>query len=225
MERTTTPTDRYDDDWDDWIDVTVPIHDGMVHWPGDPAIKLQRVSDVARGDPATVSHLDLGVHTGTHVDAPVHFIPGAGGVDKIPLASLLGPARVLSIGRRGAITVADLERFTVQPQERILLRTPNSDRCWITDRFVEDYSYVSLAAARYLADLRVRTIGVDYLSVGGGGDGPTIHRTLLEAGVCIIEGLDLSGAVEGSYQLCCLPLRIAGSDGAPARVLLGRPRQ
>src|SRR5262245_34663279 len=99
--------DQHDPD-QSWLDVSVPIRDGMVHWPGDPAIKVQRVSDVSRGDPATVSRLDLGVHSGTHVDAPVHFIPGARGVDQLPVASLLGPARVLHIQRRGPITPADL---------------------------------------------------------------------------------------------------------------------
>ena len=207
-----------------WLDVTVPIRDGMVHWPGDPAVRVTRVQALEHGHPATVTQLDLGVHTGTHVDAPVHFIVGAAGIHELPLGSLLGPARVVALPDARTITAEAIEEAAPVAGERLLFRTDNSTRCWRDDRFVPDYTYLSLAGARALAAHRVATVGVDYLSIGGGDDGPAIHRALLEADICVIEGLDLSLIAPGLYDLICLPLRIHDADGAPARVLL-RPRQ
>jgi arylformamidase len=208
---------------DGWLDVTVPIRDGMVHWPGDPAVRVTRVKDLEHGHPATVTHLDLGVHTGTHVDAPVHFIAGAPGIHELPLGSLLGPARVVALPDARTITAQVIEKIAPVAGERLLFRTDNSTRCWRNDTFVPDYTYLSLAAARALAAERVATVGVDYLSIGGGDDGPAIHRVLLESDICVIEGLNLSQIAPGLYDLICLPLRIHDADGAPARVLL-RPR-
>ena len=208
---------------DGWLDVTVPIRDGMVHWPGDPAVRVTRVKELEAGHPATVTHLDLGVHTGTHVDAPVHFIAGAAGIHELPLGSLLGPARVVALPDARTITAQAIEEVAPLAGERLLFRTDNSMRCWRDDRFVPDYTYLSLAGARALAARRVATVGVDYLSIGGGDDGPAIHRALLESDICVIEGLDLSLIAPGFYDLICLPLRIHDADGAPARVLL-RPR-
>jgi arylformamidase len=208
---------------DGWLDVTVPIRDGMVHWPGDPAVRVTRVKDLEHGHPATVTHLDLGVHTGTHVDAPVHFIAGAPGIHEVPLGSLLGPARVVALPDARTITAQAIEKIAPVAGERLLFRTDNSTRCWRNDTFVPDYTYLSLAAARALAAERVATVGVDYLSIGGGDDGPAIHRVLLESDICVIEGLNLSQIAPGLYDLICLPLRIHDADGAPARVLL-RPR-
>ncbi len=208
---------------DGWLDVTVPIRDGMVHWPGDPAVRVTRVQALEHGHPATVTHLDLGVHTGTHVDAPVHFIAGAAGIHELPLASLLGPARVVALPDARTITAEAIEGVDPVAGERLLFRTDNSARCWRDDRFVPDYTYLSLDAARHLAARRVATVGVDYLSIGGGEDGRAIHRVLLESDICVIEGLNLSQIAPGLYDLICLPLRIHDADGAPARVLL-RPR-
>lgn len=207
-----------------WIDVSVPVYDGMVHWPKDPEVRITRVRALERGDGATVSELSLGAHTGTHVDAPAHFILGAPGVDEIDLEALIGPARVVDIEVAAAIGPADLAALDPRPGERLLLRTSNSERCWRDDRFVEDFVHLSPAAARFLVERGVRTLGIDYLSVGGGGEeGREVHRALLGARVCVIEGLDLRGAPPGAYELVCLPLRIRGGDGAPARALL-RPR-
>jgi arylformamidase len=205
---------------DGWLDVTVPIRDGMVHWPGDPAVHVTRVKDLEHGHPATVTHLDLGVHTGTHVDAPVHFIAGAPGIHELPLGSLLGPARVVALPNARTITAQAIEEAAPAAGERLLVRTDNSTRCWRDDRFVPDYTYLSLGGARALAAHRVATVGVDYLSIGGGDDGPAIHRALLESRICVIEGLNLSQIAPGLYDLICLPLRIHDADGAPARVLL-----
>jgi arylformamidase len=203
-----------------WLDVTVPIRDRMVHWPGDPGVELTQTAHVERGDPATVSKLSLGVHTGTHVDAPVHFIPGAAGIDEMDLSRVIGVAKVIEIEDPESVKPEELARHDLQPGDRILLKTRNSTECWNSDVFVPSYVYLSLNGARYVAERNLRTIGIDYLSIGGGGEGVAIHRVLLERRICIIEGLRLSGVKPGEYDLICLPLRIQGGDGAPARVLL-----
>jgi kynurenine formamidase/threonine dehydrogenase-like Zn-dependent dehydrogenase len=203
-----------------WIDVTVPIQHEMVHYPGDPAVELRVTKHLDRGDPATVSHLSLGVHTGTHVDAPVHFIGGAAGVDEFSIESMTGPARIIEIRDKEICTAKDLAPFDISAGERVLLRTSNSTRCWNVDTFVEDYAHIDISAAKFLAERRVRMVGIDYLSIGRGEDGPEVHRILLAAGVVIVEGLNLSNISPGRYDVICLPLRILGGDGAPARVAL-----
>ncbi len=206
----------------EWIDVTVPIRQGMVHWPGNPGVRIESTEDKVDGGICCVSSLSLGVHTGTHVDSPVHFgVPG-GGVEALSVSALVGVARVVA-AQGAAIARADLESLDLRPGERVLFKTSNSARCWTTDDFVPDYVYVSSEAARYLVARRVGVVGVDYLSVGGPLDGAATHRQLLQGGVCILEGLDLRRVEPGEFELIALPLLIPGSDGAPARVLL-RPR-
>jgi arylformamidase len=206
---------------DEWIDVTVPIRRGMVHWPGNPDVRIETTEEPHEGGVCRVTKLSLGVHTGTHFDAPNHFgLPG--GVETLPAAAMIGVARVIRVPG-AAVEPADLERHDVRAGERLLLKTRNSDRRWDTSDFMPDYVFVTEPAARYLVARQVRTVGVDYLSIGGPNDGAATHITLLEAGVCILEGLDLRRVEPGSFDLVALPLRIPNSDGAPARVLL-RPR-
>jgi arylformamidase len=206
----------------EWVDVTVPVRQGMVHWPDNPAVLLESSESLVAGVVCRVSKLTFGVHTGTHVDAPNHFgVPG-GGVDRLPLSPFLGAARVVGVMGR-TIGRAEVEALDLRAGERVLFKTSNSARCWNTDDFVPDYVYVTSEGARAAAARRVQTLGVDYLSVGGGDDGPQTHRVLLEAGVCILEGLDLRRVEPGEYELMALPMLIADSDGAPTRVLL-RPR-
>jgi kynurenine formamidase/threonine dehydrogenase-like Zn-dependent dehydrogenase len=207
---------------DGWIDLTVGIRDDMVHYPGDPGVELKQTKHLDRGDPATVSHLSLGVHTGTHVDAPVHFIGGAAGVDEFSIDAMIGPARVIEILDKEVCTAQDLAAYNIRQGERLLLRTNNSNRCWNVDAFVEDYAHLDRSAAKMLAERRVQMVGIDYLSIGRGNEGPEVHRILLEAGVVIVEGLDLSRVNAGLYDVICLPLKILGGDGAPARVAVRR---
>jgi arylformamidase len=207
---------------EEWIDVTVPIRPGMVHWPDNPGVRIECTEEMGEGGICRVSMLSLGVHTGTHFDAPNHFDVPGGGVDALPLSAFVGVARVLAV-QGSAVDRADLERHDVRAGERVLFKTSNSARCWSTDEFLPDYVYVTSAAARHLAKLRVRTVGIDYLSIGGPSDGAVTHRLLLEAGVCILEGLDLRRVAPGEVDLIALPMLIRGADGAPARVLL-RPR-
>jgi len=195
----------------------------MVHWPGDPAFHIERALDQEKGDPATVSQMSLGAHTGTHMDAPLHFFRNATPIDRIPLDTAVGPARILQIDDPKSIRREDLLKFDISEGERILFKTRNSEGAWNTDRFEENFVFISQDAARYLAECRIRCVGVDYLSVGGfHEDGPETHHALLGAGIWIIEGLNLHGLAPGAYELACLPLRLMDAEGAPARAILRR---
>jgi arylformamidase len=205
----------------DWIDISVLLHTGMAHWPDNPPVRIERMLDMDRGDVCNVSTIAMGSHTGTHMDAPLHFLQTGKSIDEMPLDATFGPARVIEIRDTESIKPDELHPHAIQRGERVLFKTQNSTRCWKTDSFVEDFVYISQEAARYLAELGVRTVGVDYLSVGGyTKDGVETHRALLEAGIWIIEGLDLSQIQPGTYELICLPLKIAKSDGAPARAFI-----
>jgi arylformamidase len=202
-----------------WIDVTVPIRHGMPHWPGNPEIVVTQTQHLRRGDEATVSCVSFGVHTATHVDAPVHFIIDGAGVDSLRLDRLIGPARVIDLGDIDRIQPSDIEGGDIGPGDRVLFKTRNS-QYWSETGFRSDYAHLVPDAARWLAARGVWTVGVDYLSIGGMDSGAETHRALLAAGVCIIEGLDLSRVGPGFYDLICLPLRLEGLDGAPARAVL-----
>jgi arylformamidase len=206
----------------DWIDVSVTLHDGMVHWPDNPPVRVGHALDLAHGDPCTVSNLSFGAHTGTHVDAPAHFVPGGAGIDKTPLSTLIGTARVLDIADRVSVKRRELEAYDPRKGERLLLRTANSERVWKTDDFVRDYVFLANDGARLLAERGVVMVGIDYLSIGSmdADDCTRTHRVLLEAGICIVEGLDLSRVPSGTVDIICLPLRISHGDGAPARVVV-----
>jgi arylformamidase len=203
-----------------WLDLSVPVRNGMVHWPGDPEFHINRVHDYANGDGLVLSHIDLGVHTGTHMDAPLHFVPGGATIDQIPLDATVGPARVIEIADPESVKPAELEAANIQPGERILLKTANSNSRWNTDEFQKDFVYISREGAAYLASIPIRAVGVDYLSVGGFyKDGPETHRALLGAGVWVMEGLNLAALTAGPHDLICLPLKLMGAEGAPARAI------
>jgi arylformamidase len=193
----------------------------MVHWPGDPAFHIERAHDQEKGHVATVSRMALGVHTGTHMDAPLHFIRNGATIDSMPLDATVGRARVIAIDDPQSIKRGELLAHRISAGERILFKTHNSDGAWNTDQFDEDFVFISHDAAAYLAESGIRCVGVDYLSVGGfREDGPETHHALLGAGIWIIEGLNLHGIEPGDYELACLPLKLIGSEGAPARAIL-----
>ena len=208
----------------DWLDISVPIHPWMPIFEGDPRVHIERVAAISEGAVCNVSRLDLGAHSGTHIDAPVHFIDGAAGAETTPLDAVIGPAFVVDAADpSGAIDESALERLSIPAgAERLLFKTSNS-YLWDEPRFSPEYVAFTEAAARALASRRVRLVGIDYLSVAPFGDPAPVHRALLEAGVVILEGLDLRAVAPGAYELLCLPLRIVGCDGGPARALL-RPR-
>jgi len=204
-----------------WIDISVPVKSGMAHWPGDIDVSVTRVSSMAEGAEYNLSQLHMSAHTGTHMDAPLHFVDQAISIDKMPLDATVGPARVIEIDAMESIGRADLEPFEIEPGERLLIKTRNTSRCWETDEFFKDFVYISEDGARYVAERRIRSLGVDYLSVAGFfKDTVETHVALLLAGIWIIEGLDLRGVEPGRYDLICLPLKLLGADGAPARAIL-----
>ncbi|MBA5871436.1 MAG: cyclase family protein [Nitrospira sp. CR2.1] len=207
-----------------WIDISVPLRNGMPHWPDNPPLRINRTMDLNCGDEATVSTLFMGSHTGTHMDAPLHFVKGGRAIHEMSLTATIGPAQVIQIHDPRAITLDELRRHVIRPGARVLFKTRNSLCRWGEQDFMEDFVYLTTEAARWLVQQRVRTVGIDYLSVGGyKRNGPEVHHVLLEAQIWIIEGLDLSAAIPGFYDLICLPLNILQGDGAPARALL-RPR-
>ena len=208
-----------------WIDVTVPLKEGMAIWPGDVTIKIERRRSMDRGDAANNSAISLGVHTGTHMDAPKHFIKDGKSIDKLPLETSVGPARVIEIKDKISIKPEELKQHNIKKGERILFKTVNSPRCWQTDAFVNDFVFVTRDAAQFLVDAGVILVGVDYLSVGSPLDPekamrPDTHQILLGAGLYLIEGLNLTAVKAGDYNLICLPLKLMDAEGSPVRAIL-----
>ncbi len=204
-----------------WMDISVPIREAMVHWPGDPPVSIKRVKDIEKGDTANLSAISMGAHSGTHVDAPIHFFKEGKGVDNIPLDTMVGIARVIEIRDPESIKPEELARHRIRRGERILFKTENSSHVWQKDEFIEDFVFISDDAADFLVDRGIRLIGIDYLSVGSFKHGGSyVHKTILSGGIWIIEGLNLSNVTPGKYDLICLPLRIVAGDGAPARAIL-----
>ena len=201
------------------LDVSIPIRTRMPIYPANAGVALRRIYAIADGAVANVSAVDLGAHTGTHVDAPNHFLDGAGGVDTVALAPLIGPAVVVdATGVDKTLDAAAVAAAGVPAgAERVLFRTRNS-QLWEQDEFSEDFVSFDASGARALLDAGVRLVGIDYLSIGD----PGAHRALLGADVAVVEGLDLRAVEPGPYQLVCLPLKLVGSDGGPARAVLLR---
>lgn len=202
-------------------DVSVPIRTGGLVYPGNPEIDISLQQAVAKGAGANVSQIRFGSHTGTHADAARHFFDDGETVDRIPLERLIGPALLLSFDDAVmSIGVAELKPRTIKGHKRLLLRTRNSS--FLTKKeFLKDYTFLAPDGAQYLVDNGVELVGIDYLSIEQFHSGHhRTHRTLLGAGVVIVEGLDLSAPPPGEYEFICLPLRIEGCDGAPARAVL-----
>jgi arylformamidase len=202
-------------------DISVPIRSGGIVYPGNPEIDITLQQAVAKGAGANVSAIRFGSHTGTHADASRHFFDDGQPVDQIPLDRLIGPALLVSFPDNvRAIGAAELKAHDLRGRTRILLRTRNSALLSLK-QFVPDYTYLAPDGAEYLVDKGVELVGIDYLSIEQFHSGHhRTHRTLLAKSVVIVEGLDLSSAPPGEYQLICLPLRIEGCDGAPARAVL-----
>jgi len=206
-------------------DLTVPLTEEMPTYPGDPGIQIRDWYSLEKGDPANVTHLNFGAHTGTHVDAPVHFIQGASKVESLPLDVLIGKVQVIELPETSLSIDANFVKTKFKSdQTRVIFKTRNS-KFW-TDQpseFRQDFTYLDLDAAEYLASSGVKLVGIDYLSIEkfGQTNHPT-HIALLSHGVVIVEGLNLTDVSAGDYELICLPLRIRSGpgDGAPARAVL-----
>jgi len=204
-------------------DISLTITPNMAVWPGDPKPVLERVTKIEDGRNANGSNMSMSVHTGTHVDAPYHFLQDGSTVEKMPLKVLIGRAYVIHLSDDvDVITPAELEAAEIPPRtRRVLIRTRNS-KYWSKEpgRFQEDFVGVDAAAAEYLVKRGVKLIGIDYLSVAPYKNSKPTHITLLKAGVVIVEGLNLSQVPHGRYNLICLPLKLEGRDGSPARAVL-----
>jgi len=204
-----------------FIDVSVPLHNGMVHWPGDAPFNRTQTLHIAKGDECNLSQISSSAHVGTHMDAPRHFLKDGHGIETMPVDATIGPARVIAIHDPDLIRIAELEPYQLKRGERVLFKTRNSSHVWKTSEFQKKFVHIPQDTARYLGKCGVQTVGVDYLSVGGfETDSAETHQALLEAGIWIIEGLNLEHVEPGNYELICLPLKLAGSDGAPARAVL-----
>ena len=204
-------------------DVSILISEDMPIWPNDPGISMELTSSLARGDSANVTQLNMGVHTGTHIDAPFHFEPNGATIDKLPLEVLIGPCRVFEIPEiNEAIGLGDLEKLDFDHHIRVLFKTRNSN-WWKNGEtmFQKDFVYMHLEGARFLIDRGIKLVGIDYLSIEqfGSPDHAT-HHLLLRNDVVILEGLNLSRISSGDYELIALPPKLKGADGAPARVVL-----
>jgi arylformamidase len=204
-------------------DITLPISPTMPVWPGDPPVVLEQVSSMDAGAHDNVSHLGCSVHTGTHVDAPHHFLNDGRTVESLSLELLTGPVQVIQIPEQVDLITADiLENAAISSgTSRLLLKTRNS-RLWQRreKEFVKDFVGISVDGAEWLVRAGVKLVGIDYLSIAPYRQSTPVHQVLLKPGIIILEGVDLSSVSPGIYTLYCLPLKLAGSDGAPARVIL-----
>lgn len=213
----------------EWKDITLPLGKDMPVLPGGtserpvPPPRIERFFDVDKGDKVTMSRIEINSHDGTHIDSPLHFFYGGGSIDEMPLDATIGPARVIEIKDTESIKAEELEAYDIQPGERILFKTQNSPRVYETKKLVEDYVYISTEAARFLAEKKVRVVGLDYLTIGSFKSPENVkdtHEILLGNGVYVIEGINLSEVKAGEYELICLPLRVEHGDAGPARAIL-----
>jgi arylformamidase len=207
-----------------WYDISVPLKQGMNYFPTDPVPpKIYRYHDVELGAKVTMSMLEIISHTGTHIDTPLHFIPGGSTVSDMPLDATIGPARVIEIKDPEKIRVEELEKHSIKKGERILCKTRNSPKVYESPQFVEDYVYLDADAAAYLAGIGIVLFGLDNITIGHFKEEENIiktHQTLLSAGVYILEDCALANVPPGKYELICLPLLMYKGDAGPCRAIL-----
>lgn len=210
----------------EWIDISVPfpVDKPMPFFPTDPqGPSVTRIFDRTKGDPVTMSQININSHNGTHIDAPFHFIAEGTTIDMMPLDTAIGPARVIEIKDPVSIKLDEVEPYDIREGERILFKTRNSSYAYKTSDFVEDYVYCTNEVAHYLKDRKIRLAGVDYITIGNQKDHEnikTVHETLLMNGIYIIEMLNLDGVKPGDYEMVCLPLRMENGDAGPCRAII-----
>lgn len=203
-------------------DITLTITPQSIVWPGDPPVIMERTSSIASGDNSNVTHISMSCHTGTHVDAPDHFLNNGKTVEALPLDLLVGRAYVLHLPDVNLITASVLMQADIPPRTRRLLFKTRNSEYWAkgSNEFHTDFVGLSVDAAELLVDRNVKLVGIDYLSIAPYKMGTPAHTILLNAGVVVIEGLDLYQVSQGRYTLHCLPLKLGGADGAPTRCIL-----
>jgi arylformamidase len=207
-----------------WYDITVPIKQNMISMPIDPVKpKIYRYSDANLGSKVTMTMLEIMSHTGTHLDSPLHFIPGGSTISDVPLDATIGPARVIEIKDRQMIKVSELRKHNIKKGERVLFKTRNSPASYAGETWMEDYVYFDPSAARYLAKLGIVLVGLDCLTIGYFKDDDNInsnHHAFLDAGIYILENCALGDVPPGEYELLCMPLLIYHGDASPCRAIL-----
>ena len=221
----------------EWFDITLPLNKeiplppALPPRPGQPPPPESRIPlatvyrffDVDKGDKVTMSRIEMSSHDGTHIDSPLHFIPGGTTIDAMPIETTIGPCRVIEIKDEKSVTVKELEPYKIKAGERILFKTKNSPGVYAVRQYAGKFVTISLEAARYLAEKKIRLVGIDYISVASAetmenvGD---VHKAFLSNGIFILEALNLAGVKPGKYELICLPLRIEKGDAGPCRVIL-----
>ena len=210
----------------EWIDISVPfpIDKPMPYFPTDPqGPSVTRIFDRTKGDPVTMSQININSHNGTHIDAPFHFMAEGTTIDMMPLDTAIGPARVIEIHDPVSIKLEEVEPYDIKEGERILFKTKNSSYAYNTTDFITDYVYCTNEVAYYLKDKRIRLVGVDYVTIGSQKDQENIkivHETLLGNGIYIIEMLNLDGVTPGNYEMICLTLRMEKGDAGPCRAII-----
>lgn len=208
----------------EFIDISVPVWPGVVHWPGVPAVEFHKTRDISQGDLTNDTTICMNVHTGTHVDAPSHFFENGRTVDQLEIDDLIGQALVIDLQSVNIIDSNSLENLNIPPStKRVLFKTTNSNN-WKSQSNSFDCDFVAMTAeaAKWVVERGIRLVGVDYLSIQRFGDGPETHQILLGANVVILEGLNLDHVSPGEYHLICLPILFVGLEGASARAILRR---
>ena len=202
------------------FDISIGIDENLPLWPGDPELRLQWAANIEQGDLVNLTELSMGIHTGTHIDAPLHFLPNGKPIDSLSLNVFVGEAQVVAIPQNvNLITVDILQDVCEINAARILFKTKNS-QLWETSKFQQDYVALEASAAQWLVDQGVQLVGIDYLSIAPFKDPAPTHETLLNNEVVIVESLDLRLVKPGIYTLICLPLKLVGREAAPARAIL-----
>ena len=205
------------------FDISIGIDENLPLWPGDPELRLHWAANIEQGDLVNLTELSMGIHTGTHIDAPLHFLPNGKPIDSLSLNVFVGEAQVVAIPQNvNLITVDILQDVCEINTARILFKTKNS-QLWETSKFQQDYVALEASAAQWLVDQGVQLVGIDYLSIAPFKDPAPTHETLLNNEVVIVESLDLRLVKPGIYTLICLPLKLVGREAAPARAILLSP--
>lgn len=203
-------------------DISLPISSDLPVWPGDPPVSFTPARSISDGDQCNVTKIQMGVHTGTHIDAPYHFFEDGARTESIPMETFIGPCLVVDLDADDLIEKKDFLNYDIKGHSRVLIKTRNSDNWARNDpAFIKKYVALGIDAARYLVENDIVLVGIDYLSIESfGSDGNPVHKLLLQNNITILEGLNLSGIKAGTYELLCMPLKLQGCEGAPSRVLL-----
>jgi arylformamidase len=205
----------------EWIDVSVPLHDGMRQGPLEPLTPhIEFIMARDKGNPIDMLQININSHNGTHIDAPKHHVKGGSSIDQMPLDTGIGPARVIEIRDTRSITVDEIIPYDIQAGERLLFKTHNSYRPERFTEFIRDWVYFSTEAINYLAERKIRLLGIDAISIGSPINANEIHETLLTRGIYILEDLELGHVRPGRYEMICLPLRLQGGDASPVRAII-----